>query len=104
MGAKIVSLKKLHESAINKIDSASSSFWNAKNGDNPSGLGLMDRQRVKMWMRDIYREIDDTDADRPRCRRLALRGRQALSLSMCTTTRAVVCSDSTKLRKSAPER
>lgn len=60
MGAKIVSLKKLHESAINKIDSASSSFWNAKNGDNPSGLGLMDRQRVKMWMRDVYREIDDT--------------------------------------------
>jgi hypothetical protein len=60
MGAKIVSLKKLHESAINKIDAASSSFWNAKNGENPSGLGLMDRQRVKMWMRDVYREIDDT--------------------------------------------
>lgn len=60
MGAKIVSIKKLHESAINKIDAASSSFWNAKNGENPSGLGLMDRQRVKMWMRDVYREIDDT--------------------------------------------
>lgn len=59
MGAKIVSLKKLHESAINRIDAASSSFWNAKNGDNPSGLGLMDRQRVKMWMRDVYREVDD---------------------------------------------
>jgi len=59
MGAKIVSIKKLHESAINRIDAASSSFWNAKNGENPSGLGLMDRQRVKMWMRDVYREIDD---------------------------------------------
>lgn len=59
MGAKIVSVKKLHESAINRIDAASSSFWNAKNGDNPSGLGLMDRQRVKMWMRDVYREVDD---------------------------------------------
>lgn len=59
MGAKIVSIKKLHESAINKIDATSSSFWSAKNGDNPSGLGLMDRQRVKMWMRDVYREIDD---------------------------------------------
>ena len=23
------------------------------------GLGLMDRQRVKMWLRDVYREIDD---------------------------------------------
>lgn len=59
MGARIVSIKKLHESAINRIDAASSSFWNAKNGENPSGLGLMDRQRVKMWMRDVYREIDD---------------------------------------------
>lgn len=59
MGAKIVSLKKLHEAAINRIDAASSSFWNAKNAENPNGLGLMDRQRVKMWMRDVYREMDE---------------------------------------------
>ncbi len=26
---------------------------------NGGGLGLMDRQRVKMWLRDAYREIDD---------------------------------------------
>jgi hypothetical protein len=62
LGAKIVSIKKLHDSAINRIDAASSSFWNAKNADNPvAGLGMMDRQRVKMWLRDIYREIDDVD-------------------------------------------
>ena len=24
-----------------------------------AGLGLMDRQRVKMWLRDVYREVDD---------------------------------------------
>jgi hypothetical protein len=59
MGARIVSIKKLHDSAINRIDAASSSFWNAKNPENTTGLGLMDRQRVKMWMRDVYREIDD---------------------------------------------
>jgi hypothetical protein len=60
LGARIVSVKKLHEAAINKIDAASSSFWNAKNPDgNAAGLGLMDRQRVKMWLRDVYREIDD---------------------------------------------
>ena len=60
MGAHVVSVKKLHESAINKIDSASSSFWKAKSGErDPSGLGLMDRQRVKMWMRDLYRELDE---------------------------------------------
>ena len=60
MGAHVVSLKKLNERVIQKIDSASSSFWKAKSADHdPSGLGLMDRQRVKMWLRDAYREIDE---------------------------------------------
>lgn len=59
LGAKIVSVKKLHDGAINKIDATSSSFWNAKNGDNHAALGLMDRQRVKMWLRDVYRDLDD---------------------------------------------
>lgn len=59
LGAKIVSVKKLHDSAINKIDATSSSFWNAKNGDNHAALGLMDRQRVKMWLRDVYRDLED---------------------------------------------
>jgi len=60
LGAKIVSVKKLHDSAINKIDAASSSFWSAKTSDgHTAALGLMDRQRVKMWLRDVYRELDD---------------------------------------------
>ena len=60
MGAHVVSVKKLNEHVIQKIDSASSSFWQAKASDRDStGLGLMDRQRVKMWLRDLYREIDD---------------------------------------------
>ncbi len=60
LGAKVVTIRKLHEAAINKIDSASSSFWKARNADQDlTGLGLMDRQRVKMWLRDAYREIDD---------------------------------------------
>ena len=60
MGAHVVSVKKLHESAIQKIDNTSSSFWKAKSGEkDPSGLGLMDRQRVKMWLRDVYRELDE---------------------------------------------
>ena len=59
LGARIVSVKKLHESAINKIDATSSSFWTAKNGDGQAALGLMDRQRVKMWLRDVYRDLDD---------------------------------------------
>ena len=61
LGAKIVSIKRLHESVMQKIDAGSSSFWKAKNVNEPTGagLGLMDRQRVKMWLRDVYREIDD---------------------------------------------
>lgn len=61
LGAKIITIKKLHEGAINKIDAGSSSFWKAKTAQEPNGggLGLMDRQRVKMWLRDAYREIDD---------------------------------------------
>jgi hypothetical protein len=60
MGAHVVTMKKLNEHAIQKIDQASSSFWKAKSSDkDPSGLGLMDRQRVKMWLRDLYREIDE---------------------------------------------
>jgi hypothetical protein len=61
MGARVVSLKKMHEGVIHKIDAGSSSFWKAKNTLDPSGggLGMMDRQRVKMWLRDVYREIDD---------------------------------------------
>jgi hypothetical protein len=60
LGARIVSIKRLNEGAIQKIDATSSSFWAAKNAadkDN-AGLGLMDRQRVKMWLRAAYLEID----------------------------------------------
>jgi hypothetical protein len=60
LDAKIVSVKRLHEGVINRIDSGSSSFWKAKTSEkDSSGLGLMDRQRVKMWLRDAYREMDD---------------------------------------------
>ena len=60
LGARIVSAKKLHESAINKIDATSSSFWNASTAEGYSAaLGLMDRQRVKMWLREVYRELDE---------------------------------------------
>jgi hypothetical protein len=50
----------LNEGAIQKIDATSSSFWAAKNSADKesTGLGLMDRQRVKMWLRGAYQEID----------------------------------------------
>jgi len=60
LGARVVTIKRLHEGVINKIDSGSSSFWKAKTSDkDTTGLGLMDRQRVKMWLRDSFREMDE---------------------------------------------
>jgi hypothetical protein len=60
LGAHVVSVRHLHDSVINKSDATNSSFWAAKNtsGLDSAGLGLMDRQRVKMWLRDVYREFD----------------------------------------------
>jgi hypothetical protein len=61
LGARIVSIKRLSESAIQKIDASSSSFWAAKNSADKvsTGLGLMDRQRVKIWLRAAYQQIDE---------------------------------------------
>lgn len=60
LGARTVSIKRLHDGAMQKIDASSSSFWAAKNGAGTenAGLGLMDRQRVKTWLRAAYQEID----------------------------------------------
>jgi hypothetical protein len=60
LNARIITLKRLHEPVINKIDAGSSSFWAAKHrseGDG-QGLGLLERQRVKMWLRNAYEQID----------------------------------------------
>jgi hypothetical protein len=45
---------------MQKIDASSSSFWAAGNSSDKetTGLGLMDRQRVKMWLRAAYQQID----------------------------------------------
>jgi hypothetical protein len=60
LGARKVSIKRLNEAAIQKIDASSSSFWAAKNSSDKevTGLGLMDRQRVKLWLRAAYQEIE----------------------------------------------
>jgi len=43
---------------VQKIDAHNASFWAAKSGAaTDSGLGLMDRQRVKMWLCHAYSEI-----------------------------------------------
>ena len=59
--ARIITLKRLHETVINKIDACSTSFWAAKNrsASDATGLGMMERQRVKVWLHHAYEQLDD---------------------------------------------
>ena len=60
MGARIISLRHLQDAAMQKIDGHSSSFWAALNNSEKgaTGLGLLERQRVKNWLKRAYQEID----------------------------------------------
>jgi hypothetical protein len=60
MGATLITIKRLQEGSMIKIDASSSSFWAAANkaeGDT-TGLGLLERQRVKVWLKNAFAEID----------------------------------------------
>jgi hypothetical protein len=58
LGAKVMDLKKLQDTVVQKIDARNASFWSARQGggDGP-GLGLMERQRLKMWMSSSYASL-----------------------------------------------
>ena len=58
--ARILSLRKLHDTVLTKIDAGSTSFWAAKNRaeSGANGLGLLERQRVKIWLRHAYEQLD----------------------------------------------
>lgn len=58
--AKWMTLKRLHTPVMNKIDSNNTSFWAAQNKtvDNPNALGLLERQRVKTWLKQAYNELN----------------------------------------------
>ena len=60
LGARVVTIKHLSDTIIQKIDASSSSFWAAQHDADKSrtGLGMMDRQRLKMWLRDAYQQLD----------------------------------------------
>jgi hypothetical protein len=59
MGASVISLKRLGEASMIKIDASSASFWavaNMTDGD-ATGLGVLERQRVKTWLKCAFTEI-----------------------------------------------
>ena len=59
LGASVVHLRRLHAVSMNKIDGSSASFWAAahKTAADASGLGLLERQRVKVWLRNAFSEV-----------------------------------------------
>jgi hypothetical protein len=59
-GAKTVVLQRLSDQTMQKIDAESRSFWSAINhaAGADGTLGLLERQRVWVWIKRAYEEID----------------------------------------------
>lgn len=60
-GAQIIDLPKLHAGSMLKIDRVGASLWAAANNKDESfgaTLGLLERQRVKVWLNKAYAELD----------------------------------------------
>ena len=58
VGAKIMVLDELHKPTMLKIDVQNKSFWQAINNTGGQGLGLIERHRIKVWLRSVYKEFD----------------------------------------------
>ena len=59
LGAHVISLPQLHETSMGKIDRQNASFWAAINHrDGPHALGMLERQRVKTWLKSTYATFD----------------------------------------------
>lgn len=59
LGARVIQLQRLHEASMRKIDQTNASFWAAINrSDGPDHLGMLERQRVKVWLRRAYQDLD----------------------------------------------
>lgn len=58
-GARVITLAQLHEASMRKIDKQNASFWAAiNNRGGPDALGMLERQRVKTWLKTTYEKLD----------------------------------------------
>ncbi len=61
MNAQLMTLKKLYAPIMLKIDAHNASFWAATQRDpgaNANVLGILDRQRLKIWLNSAYTQLD----------------------------------------------
>jgi len=64
LGARVITLAQLHEASMRKMDRQNASFWaaiNTKSGED--SLGLLERQRVKSWLKGAYASFDTLPLD-----------------------------------------
>jgi CobQ/CobB/MinD/ParA nucleotide binding domain len=63
LGAKVIPIRRLQDSTMQKIDGRGLSFWAAVNNADKAatGLGLLERQRVKAWLNKAYDEFGRLD-------------------------------------------
>ncbi|MGB5832624.1 MAG: mobilization protein [Thiohalocapsa sp.] len=59
-GVRLMDLPALHEATMRKVDHQAASFWAAAN--NSDDMRLMDRRRVKVWLRKAYAPLDEMAA------------------------------------------
>ncbi len=60
LGARVIRIRRLADSTMQKIDRHSSSFWAAVHSADPGvgALGLLERQRVKAWIARSFEQIE----------------------------------------------
>lgn len=58
-GARVIELPQLQDASMRKIDRQNASFWSAVHERSETdGLGMLERQRVKTWLRKAYAALD----------------------------------------------
>ncbi|MFN0164147.1 MAG: mobilization protein [Burkholderiales bacterium] len=59
-GARVLRIGHLNDATMQKIDARDTSFWAAIQPVSAGGadLGLLERQRVKVWLSRVYEQID----------------------------------------------
>lgn len=60
LAAQLIRFPRLHEASMTRIDARSTSFWSAANNTDKelTGLGMLERQRVRIWLAKAYSELD----------------------------------------------
>lgn len=60
LGARVIGIRRLQDTTMQKIDAHNTSFWAAVNVTEQSGagLGMLERRRVKLWLNHCYEAFD----------------------------------------------